>query len=141
MPFCTKCGTRFEAGTAFCGNCGNAVAATATPDMESPVNQQSSREVPVSDAPAPSTFAAASKNHILPKTLPPSPKAPPKTMGERVALSLLMFILGVPIMFIVFIAINWAVDGSLTIEIPHGIQLRLSIFIPALFAVTTIFHD
>ena len=30
MAFCTKCGTRFEAGTSFCGNCGAAVAAAAT---------------------------------------------------------------------------------------------------------------
>lgn len=28
MAFCTKCGAQFEAGTAFCGNCGTAVAAT-----------------------------------------------------------------------------------------------------------------
>jgi hypothetical protein len=26
MAFCTKCGAQFEAGTAFCGNCGTAVA-------------------------------------------------------------------------------------------------------------------
>lgn len=38
MAFCTKCGTQFEVGTAFCGNCGAAVAATATAtqDMKAP---------------------------------------------------------------------------------------------------------
>lgn len=30
MAFCTKCGTQYEAGTAFCGDCGASVAATAT---------------------------------------------------------------------------------------------------------------
>jgi len=141
MAFCTKCGTRFEAGAAFCGNCGATLAATAKPGMESPSNQQSGREVSVSDAAAQSAFAAAPKNHVLPSTLPPSPKASPKTMGERVALSVLMFILGVPIMFLVFIAVHWAVEGNLVIEIPHGLQLRLSFLTAAFFAVTTFFHD
>jgi hypothetical protein len=30
MAFCTKCGTQYEAGTAFCGDCGTPVAATST---------------------------------------------------------------------------------------------------------------
>jgi hypothetical protein len=30
MAFCTKCGTQYEAGTAFCGDCGTSVATTAT---------------------------------------------------------------------------------------------------------------
>lgn len=29
MAFCTKCGTQLEVGTAFCGDCGTPVAATA----------------------------------------------------------------------------------------------------------------
>lgn len=36
MAFCTKCGTQFEAGTAFCCNCGAALAAIATPLMKAP---------------------------------------------------------------------------------------------------------
>jgi hypothetical protein len=47
MPFCKKCGTQFEAETAFCGNCGNAVGVTATPGMKAPSIPP--RE-PVSDA-------------------------------------------------------------------------------------------
>jgi len=53
MVFCSKCGTQFEAGKAFCGNCGAAVAAGATPDMKTPSN-----------------------DHELPLTMQPSPKAP-----------------------------------------------------------------
>lgn len=36
MAFCTKCGTQLDAGTAFCGNCGAAAAAIATPGMSAP---------------------------------------------------------------------------------------------------------
>ena len=36
MAFCTKCGTQFEAGTAFCGNCGATVTATGTLDAKAP---------------------------------------------------------------------------------------------------------
>lgn len=45
MAFCTKCGTQFEAGTAFCGNCGAAVAAKPTPDKKSGGNQQHELQV------------------------------------------------------------------------------------------------
>jgi hypothetical protein len=77
----------------------------------------------------------------MPHTLQPSPKAQSKTMGERVAMSVFMFIIGVPLMFIVCIAVNWAVEGSLIIEIPHGIEFRLSILIAAGFAFKTLFDD
>ncbi|MGD0942413.1 MAG: zinc-ribbon domain-containing protein [Terracidiphilus sp.] len=40
MAFCTKCGTQFETGAAFCGNCGAAIAANAVPNMESGGSQQ-----------------------------------------------------------------------------------------------------
>lgn len=45
MAFCTKCGTQFEAGTAFCGNCGAAVAA---PGMKAP---NISQQAPASSVP------------------------------------------------------------------------------------------
>lgn len=141
MAFCTKCGTQFEAGTAFCSNCGTSVAAAATLGVKSPDSQPSGREIPVSDASALSTIAPAPQKHVLLNTSQPSPKAQRKPMGERVALSVLMFIIGVPIMFIVFIAINWAVHGSLTIEMPHGFQLRLSILVAVFFAAMTLFDD
>lgn len=141
MAFCTKCGTQFEAGTAFCGNCGTAVAIAAIPGTTSLDGQSSGREVPVSDTPALSTTTAARQKPALPNTSLPSPKAPLKTMGERVAQSVLMFAIGVPIMFIVCIAINWAVEGSLIIAIPHGWQLRLSILIAAFYAGKTMLDD
>jgi hypothetical protein len=141
MAFCTKCGTQFEAGTAFCGNCGTAVAAAATLGMKSPDSQPSGREVPVSNASALSTTIATPKKHVLPSTSQPSPMTPLKTMAERVAQSVFMFAIGVPIMFIVFIAINWAVEGSLIIAIPRGWQLRLSILIAAFSACKTMFDD
>jgi hypothetical protein len=139
MAFCTKCGTQFETGTAFCGDCGSSVAAAATLGMKSPSSQPSGREV--SSALTLSTIAPASNDHVLPNASQPSPRAQPKTMGERVALSVLMFIVGVPIMFVVFIAVDWAVEGSLIIAIPHGWQLRLSILIAAFFAGKTMFDD
>lgn len=141
MAFCTKCGMPFEAGTAFCGNCGAEVATAATPGTKSPDGQSSGREVPVSDAPALSTTTASPKKHALPNTSQPSPKAPLKTMWERVAQSVLMFAIGMPVMFIVCIAVNWAVEGSLIIAIPHGWQLRLSILIAAFYAGKTMFDD
>jgi hypothetical protein len=57
MAFCTKCGTRFEAGTAFCGNCGSSVAVAATPGTKSPAIQHLGCEVAAPVAPAKSTFA------------------------------------------------------------------------------------
>jgi len=48
MAFCKKCGTQFEAGIVFCGNCGAAVAAIATPDMKAPHIPQ---QEPASGAP------------------------------------------------------------------------------------------
>lgn len=114
MATCPKCQSSVSPSDRFCPDCGASIA---------------------------STFAAAPKNHDLPRTLQPSPKAQPTKMGERVALSVLMFILGVPIMFLVFIAVHWAVEGNLVIEIPHGLQLRLSFLTAAFFAVTTLFHD
>jgi hypothetical protein len=129
MAFCTKCGTRFEAGTAFCGNCGTAVAATATPDMESPGSQQSGREIPVSDAPALGTFAATSKDHQPPRAVQPPPKAQPTKMGAKIAEFVFMCIIAVPFMFIFHIAWNWVRTGSLLIEMAHGFELRLLISI------------
>ena len=114
MATCPKCQCSVSPANHFCTACGATIA---------------------------STVAAEPKDHQLPHTLQPPPKAQPKTMGERVALSVFMFIIGVPIMFIGFIACNWAVDGSLIIEIPHGIQFRLSILIAAGFAFKTLFDD
>ena len=58
MAFCTKCGTRLEAGTAFCGNCGSSVAVAATPDTKSPASQHLDSETPAPVAPDKSAFAA-----------------------------------------------------------------------------------
>jgi hypothetical protein len=58
MAFCTKCGTRLEAGTAFCGNCGSSVAVAATPGTKSPASQHLDSETPAPVAPDKSAFAA-----------------------------------------------------------------------------------
>jgi len=114
MAICPKCQCSVSPANHFCTGCGATIA---------------------------SAVAAAPKDHHLPHTLQPPPKAQPTTMGERVARSVCMFIIGLPIMFLVFIAINWAVDGSLIFEIPHGIHLRLTILIAAGFAFKTLFDD
>jgi hypothetical protein len=57
MAFCTRCGTQFEAGTFFCGDCGSSVAAAATLVMKSPAIQHLGWEAPAPVALAKSTFA------------------------------------------------------------------------------------
>jgi hypothetical protein len=57
MAFCKKCGTQFEAGIAFCGNCGSSIAAAATLGMKSPAIQHLDCEAAAPVAPAKSTIA------------------------------------------------------------------------------------
>jgi hypothetical protein len=114
MATCPKCQSSVSPADRFCPDCGASIA---------------------------STFAAVPKKHDLPHTLQPSPKAQPSKMGERVALSVLMFIIALPVFFILDISWHWIDTGNLIIAIPYGFELRGCIFLAVLAAIYALIDD